>query len=623
MGDLHSATCSAYSILFLFDMPTPATLIEKIESRVAEEKPFFSLEFFPPRTKAGAVNLFARFDRLAVGEPLFIDVTWGAGGGDPSGNNCTGSLAVASNAINYCGLPTMLHLTSINISKEEIRTILNRAKDMGIRNILALRGDMPVNDQTYDPEQSEFKYASDLVRFIREEYGNFFGICVAGYPNGHPDCTSLEDDLENLKKKVEAGADFIITQLFFDADTFIQFVKKCRDIGINCPIIPGILPIQSFASIRHLMKLSKLRPPEKILKEIEARKDDDAAVRQYGVQIAVDMCKKILASKCTYGFHFYTLNRELAVKQIVQELGLWNPNGVCSKDMPWLCSANDKRQHEGIRPIFWSTRPKSYLMRTKDWDEYPNGRWGDSSSPAFGNLAEYYLFKSPGVTSEQKKTMWGTSPVTVNELGETFCRFLRGEISCLPWSEEASLSPETKVLEERLINLNKHGILTTNSQPSVNGVSSSHPVHGWGGEGGYVYQKAYLEFFLSPELFRKLLEILKDYASFTYHAINRAGESHANGSDNVNAVTWGVFPQKEIIQPTVVDPESFPIWKDEAFELWKSEWQALYPEDSPSYELIDEIYDTYYLVNIVDNDFIGGDIFAPFERLLCQINNPK
>ena len=88
-------------------------------------------------------------------------------------------------------------------------------------------------------------------------------------------------------------------------------------------------------------------------------------------------------------------------------------------------------------------------------------------------------------------------------------------------------------------------------------------------------------------------------------------------------MTWGVFPQKEIIQPTVVDPESFPIWKDEAFELWKSEWQALYPEDSPSYELIDEIYDTYYLVNIVDNDFIGGDIFAPFERLLCQINNPK
>jgi len=590
-------------------------LIDKIEQREKQNSPFFSLEFFPPRTKAGAVNLFSRFDRLAAGGPLFIDITWGAGGGDPELDECTGSLSVASTSLNYCGLPTMLHLTAIGKTKAEILKILQRAKDAGIRNILALRGDMP-NDENFSLSAQEMKYGVDLVKLIKSEYKDYFGICVAGYPNGHPDCTSFDDDLQYLKEKVDAGADFIITQLFFETQTFVTFVNRCREIGIKCPIIPGILPIQSYASLRHLMKLSKLRPPDSIVEVLEQKKDDDAAIRAFGVDIAARMCKELLASKLTIGFHFYTLNREVAVKEILLKLDMWKPT-LTIKEKPWLTSANEKRANESIRPIFWSGRPKSYLMRTKDWDEFPNGRWGDSSSPAFGNLSEYYLFKTTdSSTKEQRLNMWGRSFKSVLDIGEVFCKYLEGKVSRLPWSEELSLAPETKSIQDRLIELNRRGILTTNSQPAVNGISSSDPVYGWGGEGGYVYQKAYLEFFICPCLFWKLVDILQNnFPWISYHAMNRVGKNFTNTPEKaVNAVTWGVFPGKEIIQPTVVDPESFPIWKDEAFEQWK-DWGNLYEEDSRSRHIIDNIYDSYFLVNLVDNDFVNGDIFAPFAAL--------
>eukprot|EP00012_Vannella_robusta_P014460 CAMPEP_0206210342 /NCGR_PEP_ID=MMETSP0166-20121206/17479_1 /ASSEMBLY_ACC=CAM_ASM_000260 /TAXON_ID=95228 /ORGANISM="Vannella robusta, Strain DIVA3 518/3/11/1/6" /LENGTH=531 /DNA_ID=CAMNT_0053631975 /DNA_START=1 /DNA_END=1592 /DNA_ORIENTATION=+ len=531
---------------------------------------------------------------MAAGDPLFIDVTWGAGGGDPSTTDCTGSLCVCSTALNYCGLPSMLHLTCVDSSRDSIRNVLEKAKETGIRNILALRGDLPV-DLTVRPKTSDFKYASDLVAFIREEYGDYFGICVAGYPNGHPDCDDFETDLMYLKKKVDAGADFIITQLFFEAKTFIHFVKRCREIGIECPIIPGVLPIQSYASIRHLMKLSKLRPPAAILEEIEKHKDDDVAIRKYGVSISVKLCREILESKAANGFHFYTLNREVAVKEILTELGMWNPKGVASKEMPWLTSANEKRSNEGIRPIFWSGRPKSYLMRTKDWDEFPNGRWGDP---------EYYLFRAPPSSdAAQRRAMWGDSLESFAEIGQIFCNFIQGKITRLPWSEEASLSSETKHIETQLMFLNTHGIFTTNSQPAVNGVPSTDPVYGWGEEEGYVYQKAYLEFFIAPDVFEKLMKIFANYRSIRYHALNRDGKMFTNDEGgSVNAVTWGAFPSKEIIQPTVVDPESFPIWKDEAFELW-GEWRELYEKGSTARALIKEIRDTYFLVNVVDNDY--------------------
>lgn len=615
--------------------------IDKINNQEKKQVPFFSAEFFPPRTETGAINLFSKFDRIAVGGPLFIDVTWGAGGGNPSDFNlCTGSFFVASAAVNYCGIPTMLHLTAVGNTKEQIRTILRKAQESGIRNILALRGDLPVNGYL----NSEFEYATDLVKFIREEAGDYFGICVAGYPNGHPDATSLEEDLIHLKEKIDAGADFIITQLFFETNTFIDFVDRCRKIGITCPIIPGILPIQSYASLRHLVKLAKIKPPDYIINQLETNKDDDEAIRCFGVKYASKMCQEILESKCTLGLHFYTLNRETAMIEILQNLGMWNPSNTI-KSKPWLMSANEKRANESTRPIFWNSRPKSYLMRTKDWafasylphrdravsreqlsyswvvkgkhswDEFSNGRWGDSCSPSFGNLSEYYLFKpSSALTKNERIKMWGANLETSADIGTVFCNFILGKISRLPWSED-TVASETNKIQDNLLKLNNMGIFTTNSQPAVNGVSSSDSVNGWGGAGGYVYQKAYLEFFISPSLLQKLMNILQDYPSIHYHAISRSGQTLSNTDIRaVNAVTWGVFPGKEIIQPTVVDPESFHIWKDEAFEMWR-DWASVYDKESTSYHIIDIIYNSYFLVNLVDNDYINGNIFAPFDHL--------
>lgn len=166
-------------------------------------------------------------------------------------------------------------------------------KYLFLRNILALRGDLPNIDEewSYDPEK--FNYATDLVRHIKADHDDYFTICVAGYPTGHPDADSYEDDLIHLKEKVDAGADFIITQLFFKAATFKKFVDDCRAIGINCPIIPGIMPIQSFDSLRHIVKLSKLEVPEEIKNIVYPLKDNDDAIRNYGIHQATQMIREL------------------------------------------------------------------------------------------------------------------------------------------------------------------------------------------------------------------------------------------------------------------------------------------------------------------------------------------
>ena len=221
----------------------PASLSEKVKSRVSSGDKFFSLEFFPPRTRPGAVNLLSRLERLRAGDPLFVDITWHPAG-NPGGDSDTSSMMIAQVAVNYLGLETMLHMTCVGASKEDISGHLQKAKRLGLRNILALRGDLPdvSQDWVYDPDK--FNFGTDLVRHIRRTTGDQFSVCVSGYPGGHPEAASYHEDLLHLKEKVEAGADFIITQLFFSVNTFKKFVDDCRSLGIKCPIIPGILPIQ-------------------------------------------------------------------------------------------------------------------------------------------------------------------------------------------------------------------------------------------------------------------------------------------------------------------------------------------------------------------------------------------
>nr|XP_021589157.1 methylenetetrahydrofolate reductase isoform X4 [Ictidomys tridecemlineatus]XP_021589166.1 methylenetetrahydrofolate reductase isoform X4 [Ictidomys tridecemlineatus] len=591
-------------------------LREKMRRRMESGDKWFSLEFFPPRTAEGAANLIARFDQMAAGGPLFIDVTWHPAG-DPGSDKETSSMMIASTAVNYCGLETILHMTCCRQCPEEITGHLHKAKQLGLKNILALRGD-PIGDQ-WETEEGGFSYAADLVKHIRSEFGDYFDICVAGYPKGHPDAQSFEDDLKHLKEKVSAGADFIITQLFFEANTFFHFVKACTATGITCPILPGIFPIQGYSSLRQLMKLSKLEVPQEIKDVIEPIKDNDAAIRNYGIELAVSLCRELLASGLVPGLHFYTLNREVATTEVLKRLGLWTEDP--RRPLPWAISAHPKRREEDVRPIFWASRPKSYIYRTQDWDEFPNGRWGNSSSPAFGELRDYYLFylksKSP---REELLKMWGEELCSEESVFEVFAHYLSGEpnrhghkVTCLPWNDEP-LAAETSLMREELLRVNQRGVLTINSQPNINGKPSSDPVVGWGPSGGYVFQKAYLEFFTSRETVEALLQVLKKYElRVHYHIVDVKGENVTNAPElRPNAVTWGIFPGREIIQPTVVDPVSFMFWKDEAFALWIERWGKLYDEESPSRMIIQYIHDNYFLVNLVDNEF-------PLDNCLWQV----
>ncbi|KAM9751764.1 LOW QUALITY PROTEIN: methylenetetrahydrofolate reductase (NADPH) [Menidia menidia] len=347
-------------------------LREKMRRRTEAGDRWFSLEFFPPRTASGAVNLISRFDRMGSGGPLFIDITWHPAG-DPGSDKETSSMTMASTALNYCGLDSVLHLTCCQQSRDRVTAHLAKAKHLGLKNIMALRGD-PVGDD-WEEEDGGFNFAVDLVKHIRSEFDDYFDICVAGYPTGHPEAGSYQEDLLHLKEKVEAGADFVISQLFFRPETFLKFLGDCRAMGITCPILPGIFPIQGYQSLRQLVKLSKLEIPEEITRVIEPIKDNDAAIRNYGVQQAVEMCRVLLDSGAVPGLHFYTLNREVATMEVLRRLGLWIEDP--RRPLPWAVSAHPKRRVEDVRPIFWASRPKSYIYRTQDWDDFPNGRWYD------------------------------------------------------------------------------------------------------------------------------------------------------------------------------------------------------------------------------------------------------
>jgi len=289
------------------------------------------------------------------------------------------------------------------------------------------------------------------------------------------------------------------------------------------------------------------------------------------------------------------MNLAQATRMVLEDLGLTSSNGTpTNKPLPWRQSLGLNRREEDVRPIFWKNRNKSYVVRTQDWDEFPNGRWGDSRSPAFGELDAYGIGLRG--TNEQNIKLWGR-PTSVRDVANLFIRFLKHDVNSLPWSESA-ITNEADIIKEDLVSLNSRGFLTINSQPSVNGVKSNHPVYGWGPSGGYCYQKAYLELLVSPQLISDLIARIEKETDISYYAVNKAGDLRTNApSDGPNAVTWGVFPGKEIVQPTIVETISFLAWKDEAFRLG-SDWARCHSVASPSRHLIDGIMENWYLVNI-------------------------
>ena len=284
----------------------------KIRTRLNPSKPCFSFEFFPPKTPEGEKQLWETLEDLRSLDPGFVSVTYGAGG-----STRDRTIELVTHIKERTGIEAMAHLTCVGHTREEIGAVLKRLAAAKIENVLALSGDPPKGAAAFQKVEGGFGYANELVDFVRQlDLG--FSIGVAGYPEGHLEA-SKEQDLKNLKLKVDEGADFVITQLFFDNAFYFDFVERARRSGINAPIVPGIMPITNYDQIQRFVRMCGTTVPMRLQLELEKVKDDPQAVMQLGVAHATLQCSELLA-RGVPGLHFYTLNRSPASRMIVSAL---------------------------------------------------------------------------------------------------------------------------------------------------------------------------------------------------------------------------------------------------------------------------------------------------------------
>lgn len=650
--------------------------------------------------------------------PLFVTVTWGAGG-----STASKSLELAEICQRQLGLTTCMHLTCTNMSRGLVDEALDEAKALGVRNILALRGD-PARSEEYhmdDQEDSnkDFTWAIDLVQYIRKVHGDYFCIGVAGYPEGHaddshPEHQSIDRDLPYLVEKVKAGADFIMTQLTYDIKAYSKYENSLRShpsgIFASIPIIPGLMPIQSYQIVKRITNLSHARIPPEIFSRIEAVKSDDEAVKCVGVDILSELVEGIKAlpqpKSSPRGLHFYTLNLEKSVAFILERCNLipsstepTSPSGTESESESAIATTENgftgmmnsigdnakqrfsrrrasslnsqphnriivdgapltdvrprSRQPDGTLsaqssethqtpsesagiPAGPSTRSNTLLIsegqgslgREATWDDYPNGRWGPSSSPAFGEIDGYGPSLKVGPVAARRLWDHPKSPADITTL---FKRHVEEDLVCVPWSDETdsssggALRAETETIRKELLALIQgRGFWTLASQPAVNGVKSDDKIFGWGPPGeGFVFQKAFVEFFASRQCWEKELKpLLQRYGEDEISWLKTDGqgtfESSASmenlvdattskpraGATGVNAVTWGVFRGKEIVTPTMIEEQSFRAWGEEAFGIWE-EWRRVFPRGSEEERFLESCKRDSVLVNVVGQKFVG------------------
>ncbi len=263
-------------------------------------RPSISFEFFPTKTEAGHEKLLATARRLAEYKPDFFSCTYGAGG-----STRDRTLNTVLQLDGEVKVPTAPHLSCVGDSKQELRELLNLYKNAGIKRIVALRGDLPSG---MGMASGELRYANELVEFIRAETGDHFHIEIAAYPEMHPQARNFEDDLANFVRKARAGASSAITQYFFNADCYFYFVERVRKLGVETPIVPGIMPITNYSKLARFSDACGAEIPRWVRKQLEAYGDDMDSIQAFGTQVISDMCEKLLAGGAP-GLHFYTLNQ--------------------------------------------------------------------------------------------------------------------------------------------------------------------------------------------------------------------------------------------------------------------------------------------------------------------------
>ena len=284
----------------------------KISEKLRLSTPIFSFEFFPPKDSEGFASLFETIARLKVSDPGFVSVTYGAGGSTRSK-----TVDLVGNIKNFIGLESMAHLTCVGHDQQEIRSVLESLQSRNIDNILALRGDPPQGEEKFLKTEGGFEYGNELVAFIKKNFS--FCVGAACYPEGHVECKDLDKDIENLKKKVDSGADFLVTQLFFDNKHYFDFMDRAAKANINIPVIPGIMPVLNLKQIKRFTKMCGATLSPGLINKFSGIEDDSEKVRQIGIAHAIEQCRELLENKAP-GIHFYTLNRSKATLTILGAL---------------------------------------------------------------------------------------------------------------------------------------------------------------------------------------------------------------------------------------------------------------------------------------------------------------
>ncbi len=284
----------------------------KIGDYLREKEFSISFEFFPPKTEEGEEELFQTIRNLSPLKPTFVSVTYGAGGSTRDRTR-----RVVERIHKETSLTVMAHLTCIAHSQKELLEIIGEYKKIGIENLLALRGDKPANIPDFSPPEDACKHAEELVKFIRENFGSYFSIGIASYPEGHPESPNMDWEIKYFKKKVNAGADFSITQMFFENSYYYQFLDLCQKAGIDIPIIPGIMPITNFKQIQKFASMCGATIPQELIEKLEPYAENPEETLKIGVEFAIEQCLDLLENGVP-GLHFYTLNKSKATLMVYE-----------------------------------------------------------------------------------------------------------------------------------------------------------------------------------------------------------------------------------------------------------------------------------------------------------------